>query len=78
MVREDRDLDTAQQLFRRINFIVYHYIDEDGKYQEFELPMEKYTDYYYLRYIAENQENDLPEFDLLSEPEELKGEQVKL
>ena len=40
--------------------------------------MEKYTDYYYLRYIAENQENDLPEFDLLSEPEELKGEQVKL
>ena len=78
MVREDRDLDTAQQLFRRINFIVYHYIDEDGKYQEFELPMEKYTDYSYLRYIAENQENDLPEFDLLSEPEELKGEQVKL
>ena len=48
------------------------------KYQEFELPMEKYTDYSYLRYIAENQENDLPEFDLLSEPEELKGEQVKL
>lgn len=78
MVRENRDLDTMKQLFRRINFVVYHYRDEDAKYREFIIPMEKYTDYETLREIAENQENDLPEFDLLSEPEELKGEQVKL
>lgn len=78
MVRENRDLDTIKQLFRRINFVVYHYRDEDAKYREFSIPMEKYTDYETLREIAENQENDLPEFDLLSEPEELKGEQVKL
>ena len=42
------------------------------------LSLWKNTDYETLREIAENQENDLPEFDLLSEPEELKGEQVKL
>ena len=78
MVRENQDLDTMKQLFRRINFVVYHFRDEDAKYREFVMPMEKYTDYETLREIAENQENDLPEFDLLIDPAELRGEQVKL
>lgn len=80
MVRESRDLDTMKQLFRRIDYVVYHYIDDDGKFQEFSIPMEKYKDYSQLKYLAEVEQEslDLPEFDLLAEPTELKGEQVKL
>lgn len=44
MVRENKDLDSIQQLLRRIDFYVYHWKDENG-YHEFELPAGEYIDY---------------------------------
>lgn len=44
MVRDNQDLDTLKQLFRRISFIVYHWKDDSG-YHSFELPMSEYIDY---------------------------------
>lgn len=44
MVRENQELDTLKQLFRRINYIVYHWKDTSG-YHTFDLPMNEYIDY---------------------------------
>ena len=41
MVFGNRDIDTAQQLFRRINTIVYHWKDNDG-FHQYELDASKY------------------------------------
>lgn len=80
MVRDNLDLDTMKQLFRRINFVIYHFIDEDGKYREFQQPMEEYSDYETLKEIAENSLVEaLPEFDIFSEdssPTETQGKQL--
>lgn len=43
MVTENQEIDTQTQLFRRINFVVYHWKDDDGFYQ-FVLPMSEYID----------------------------------
>ena len=48
---EDRERDTIQQLLRRIDKIVYHYVD-NGKYKTFELEGKEYTDYDELKYLA--------------------------
>ncbi|MDR1563784.1 MAG: hypothetical protein LBS74_02395 [Oscillospiraceae bacterium] len=52
MVKENQHIDSIQQLKRRITYVVYHYIDEDGKYQAFHLPMSEYTDYETLKLLA--------------------------
>ena len=44
MVSENQDLDSQAQLFRRINFIVYHWKDDKG-YHAFSLPMVEYIGY---------------------------------
>ena len=44
MVLENRDLDTQAQLFRRINYIVFHWRDSDG-FHSFTLPMSDYKNY---------------------------------
>jgi hypothetical protein len=54
MVTENSDYDAYLQLKRRIDFIVYHWIDEDGKYRQFEMPMSEYIDYETLKRTAEN------------------------
>lgn len=41
MVSENQDIDNQKQLFRRINFIVYHWKDEKG-YHVYTLPMCEY------------------------------------
>ena len=33
-----KSVDSIQQLLRRLNTIVYHYINKDGKYRAFEMP----------------------------------------
>lgn len=33
-----KNVDTKQQFFRRLNIIVYHYINKDGKYRTFSMP----------------------------------------
>lgn len=33
-----KSIDSIQQLLRRLNIIVYHYINKDGKYREFSMP----------------------------------------
>lgn len=53
MVAEFQVYDTYEQLCRRINTIVYHYIDDDGKFKVFEMPMSHYVDYDTLRKAAE-------------------------
>lgn len=40
----NRERDPVKQLLRRINYIVYHYI-ENGEYKTFELPMSEYRSY---------------------------------
>ena len=52
-------IDSYQQLRRRITYIVYHYIDIDGKYRQYQLPMENYTDYKQLIKSAEPQNEAL-------------------
>ena len=49
MVSENRDLDSIQQLKRRITTIVYHWKTENGEYKQFELPMSEYIDYETLK-----------------------------
>jgi hypothetical protein len=44
MVGEDRDLDSIEQLKRRIHYVVYHY-KEDGDYKKEKIPMSEYSDY---------------------------------
>lgn len=41
MVTDNRDIDVIEQLYRRINVIVYHWKDGNG-YHEFEMPMSEY------------------------------------
>lgn len=53
MVQDNRHLDTIDQLLRRIDIVVYHYI-QDGEYRSFELPMSEYVDYETMRKMAEN------------------------
>lgn len=80
MVRDNLDLDTMKQLFRRINFVIYHFIDEDGKYREFQQPMKEYSDYETLKELAENSLVEvLPEFDIFSKnppPTATQGKQL--
>jgi hypothetical protein len=33
-----KNMDSIQQLLRRLNVIVYHYVNKDGKYRAFEMP----------------------------------------
>jgi hypothetical protein len=44
MVKTDTDVDTWEQLRRRIHYVVYHYI-KDGEYCKFEIPMPEYKGY---------------------------------
>lgn len=80
MVQDNRHLDTVDQLARRISFVVYHWIDEDGKYREFHQPMKEYSDYETLKELAENSLVEaLPEFDIFAEdssPTETQGKQL--
>lgn len=62
MVEKYQKFDTYEQLRRRINFVVYHWIDEDGKYRSYEMPMSQYVDYASLKSIAEEQEPALGVF----------------
>ncbi len=52
MVSDNRNVDTMQQLYRRISSIVYHWKNADGGYCQYELAFEKYTDYEALKRAA--------------------------
>lgn len=51
MVEENRDLDTLQQLYRRITEIIYHWKDGNG-YHQYVMPMTDYEDYETLKVKA--------------------------
>ena len=38
----EKNVDSIQQLLRRLNVIVYHYINKDGKYRAFRMPAKDY------------------------------------
>lgn len=38
-----KNVDSIQQLLRRLNVIVYHYINKDGKYRTFRMPAKDYV-----------------------------------
>jgi hypothetical protein len=44
MVQEHTDLDTLDQLMRRLSFIVYHWKEGD-EYKQFEIPASEYRGY---------------------------------
>ena len=52
MVSDNRNVDTMQQLYRRISNIVYHWKDDNGGYCQYELAFEKYTTYEALKQTA--------------------------
>lgn len=54
MVEENRDLDSYEQLRRRIDFVVYHWKTPDGKYHKFIMPIDDYTDFQTLKTLAES------------------------
>ena len=54
MVTENRNFDSFEQLKRRIDFIVYHWRDENGNYNKFIMPMSEYKDYETLEALALN------------------------
>ncbi len=39
-----KNVDSIQQLMRRLNVIVYHYINKDGKYRAYKMPASEYID----------------------------------
>ena len=53
MVQENRYLDTMDQLFRRIDFVIYHYV-LNGEYLTYEVPMSEYVDYAALRKLVDS------------------------
>lgn len=56
MVIENASLDVIDQLFRRIDCVVYHFKD-DGFYCAVDIPMEKYTNYRAIQTKHENGED---------------------
>ena len=48
MIEINKNIDTYEQLRRRINFIVYHFKHED-KYYTYQIPMSEYFDYDFLK-----------------------------
>lgn len=44
--------DTRAQLYRRINYIVYHWKDEQGSYHQYQMPFSDYEDYAQLIAVA--------------------------
>lgn len=49
MVENNRNVDTFEQLRRRIKAVVYHWKDVGGGYHTFEMPMQQYKDYATLK-----------------------------
>lgn len=43
---KQKNVDSIQQLLRRLNVIVYHYINKDGKYRAFKMSASDYVDAY--------------------------------
>lgn len=57
MVSEDkRKIDTLRQFLRRLNLIVYHYVNSNGEYKTFELPANQYTSSFEMIAKARQQE----------------------
>jgi hypothetical protein len=53
MVEENRDLDSYEQLLRRITYVIYHWKTADGKYHQYAQPASEYKDFNTLKKIAE-------------------------
>lgn len=59
MINNNSVIDTYEQLRRRITYIVYHYIDIDGKYCSYEMPMKDYINYEHLKKLVEKKDEVL-------------------
>lgn len=55
MVKEDRNEDSFQQLKRRLSYIVYHYRDTDGSYQQIQVSSHDYKGYEKLQSLVSDQ-----------------------
>lgn len=54
-----RNTDSFQQLLRRLNKIVYHYVNSNGDYKTFEMPAEQYIDATHMKNMAmQNEHNE--------------------
>lgn len=79
MVTENKNIDNILQLIRRINTMVYHFIDDDGNFREFEQPMKEYADLDTLKELAENSLYlDIPELDIFTDDDfnPIEGQQI--
>lgn len=59
MVESNKDVDTLSQFIRRLNYIVYHW-KENENYNQFTLPGSQYTDYDALKTAAIGKNGFLP------------------
>ena len=66
MVSENKSLDTIDQLKRRIDFVIYHYKNDDD-YKQLKLQMAAYKDYDYIIALSK----DFPDWvcDVINNPE---------
>lgn len=56
MVNESqRSIDSFKQFLRRLNTIVYHYVDEKGNYKTFEIPASDYINATQMKFLAMQQ-----------------------
>lgn len=67
VAKEHSDIDSYEQLLRRITKIVYHY-KENGEYKTFSIDAKHYVDYADLRHIAHNSFKPLTEEEQLELP----------
>ncbi len=61
----EKSVDSIQQLLRRLNRIVYHYINKDGKYRAFEMPACDYVNASDMVRRAEEYEKHADELEVL-------------
>lgn len=59
---EKKDRDKIDQLLRRIDTIVYHYV-QDGEYKTFSIPTNEYINYEDLKQRALSDENGFIEIE---------------
>jgi len=58
MVKRSRNVDSYEQLRRRIDFVIYHFISEFGEMCSFEVPIDEYTDYESLKGLVQQCEEE--------------------
>ena len=69
MIRNNRKVDTYEQLLRRISFVVYHYKNEAGEYCTYEMPATNYVSHTLQKKSVPNLDNNSDFIEISDESE---------